>query len=52
MANTHLETLNARHARLDGMIADEMHRPLPDNARISKLKREKLRLKEEIGRAH
>jgi hypothetical protein len=50
MANAHLEALNARHARLDGMIAAEMTRPLPDPARLSSLKRQKLKLKEEIQR--
>lgn len=48
MASPHLETLSARHATLDGQIAAEMLRPLPDNTRISRLKRQKLRLKEEV----
>jgi hypothetical protein len=51
VATPHLETLSARHALLDGMIAAEMHRPLPDSTRVTQLKREKLKLKEEIGRA-
>ena len=50
MASAHLEALNARHANLDGQIGTEMNRPMPDNAVISRLKREKLKLKEEIGR--
>jgi hypothetical protein len=48
MASAHLEALNARHAQLDGMISAEMSRPLPDPARLSSLKRQKLKLKEEI----
>ena len=50
MASAHLEALNARHATLDGQIANEMTRPMPDHSVISRLKREKLKLKEEIGR--
>ena len=46
MASAHLEALNARHAQLDGMISAEMSRPLPDPARLSSLKRQKLKLKE------
>ena len=48
MASAHLEALNARHAQLDGKISAEMSRPLPDPARLSSLKRQKLKLKEEI----
>jgi hypothetical protein len=47
MASPHLEALNARHARIEGMIAAEMTRPLPDSTRLTKLKREKLKIKEE-----
>lgn len=51
MANPHLEALSARHAMIDGQIAAEMTRPLPDSAKVSALKRQKLRLKEEIARS-
>lgn len=50
MANAHLDALNARHAQIDGKIAAEMHRPIPDSTRVSELKREKLKLKEQISR--
>jgi hypothetical protein len=50
MANTHLANLNARHASLDANLAAEARRPLPDQVRLAQLKREKLRLKEEIVR--
>ena len=50
MANPHLETLNARHAQLDGLIVAEMTRPLPDPTTLSRLKRQKLKLKEEMQR--
>lgn len=46
----HVESLRAKHHNLEAQIAEEMHRPLPDHARVSKLKKEKLRLKEEIER--
>jgi hypothetical protein len=51
MASAHLEALNARHANIDGMIAAEMTRPLPDSARLAQLKRRKLKLKEEMVRS-
>lgn len=50
MASAHLEALNARHALLDGKIAAEMSRPVPDSATIGQLKRQKLKVKEEIQR--
>ena len=50
MASAHLEALNSRHATLDGQIVTEMNRPMPDSALISRLKREKLKVKEEISR--
>ncbi|MFQ3664528.1 MAG: YdcH family protein [Sphingomonadaceae bacterium] len=50
MANTHLEALTSRHKILDGQIAAEMRRPVPDAATLSRLKREKLKLKDAIAR--
>lgn len=47
---THLETLDEKHARLESMIMDEMHRPLPDFKLITELKKQKLRVKEESMR--
>jgi hypothetical protein len=49
--NGHLASLNARHAKLDASLAAEMRRPVPDAATVSRLKREKLRLKEEVEAA-
>lgn len=46
----HVDGLRSKHARLEQLIDEEMHRPLPDQAAISRLKKEKLRLKEEIER--
>ena len=50
MASAHLDMLHTRHAQLDGRIAAEMSRPLPDSTLLAELKRQKLKLKEEIQR--
>lgn len=44
----HVDSLRAKHARLEQQIDEEQHRPLPDSTILIKLKREKLRLKEAI----
>ncbi len=49
--SAHLQALKAKHAALDDEIAKEMARPLPDETAISNLKRQKLKLKEEIESA-
>lgn len=46
----HLESLQAKHAHLEALIDEELHRPLPDQARLSRLKKEKLRIKEQLER--
>ncbi len=50
MPNSHLESLNARHARLDARLADESRRPVPDAVMLTKIKREKLKVKEALSR--
>ncbi|HEY0183164.1 MAG TPA: YdcH family protein [Rhodopila sp.] len=45
-----IESLKTRHASLDMMIITEDQRPRPDSDALSRLKLEKLRLKEEIDR--
>lgn len=45
-----LNTLKQRHQSLEGRIAEETRRPRPDDDALSRLKMEKLRLKEEIER--
>jgi hypothetical protein len=47
----HLDTLVEKHHALQAAIDDESHRPLPDQVRVTQLKREKLKLKEEIARS-
>ncbi len=50
MANAHRDQLIARHARLDDSLANELKRPVPDTVQLRRLKREKLKLKDEISR--
>jgi hypothetical protein len=45
-----VRSLEDRHAVLERQIADEDGRPQPDTAVLTRLKREKLRLKEEMER--
>lgn len=45
-----LESLKTRHAVLETRILEEDHRPRPDADVMSRLKLEKLRLKEEMER--
>ena len=51
MANAHLASLTARHAALDASVAAETRRPQPDQTRLARLKREKLKVKEEVEAA-
>lgn len=46
----YVESLRGKHAVLEAQIDDEMHRPLPDQPTLTRLKREKLRIKDEIAR--
>ena len=43
-----IEALKEKHALLERAIDEESHRPLPDQAAIHDLKRQKLRIKDEI----
>ncbi|SFP63177.1 YdcH family protein [Sphingomonas rubra] len=49
MQSTHQTALEQKHATLDRRLADEAHRPLPDSVLMADLKKQKLRLKEEIA---
>ncbi|HEX8527812.1 YdcH family protein [Allosphingosinicella sp.] len=51
MDQAHIEALRTKHAGLDARIAEENQRPLPDTALLARLKKEKLRIKEEIAGA-
>ncbi|MFO0293271.1 MAG: YdcH family protein [Rhodospirillales bacterium] len=45
-----IEALRAKHDRLQVEIDREAHRPKPDDVQVTALKREKLRIKDEIER--
>lgn len=47
---SNVESLGEKHSQLDQAITDEYQRPSPDSVKLSELKREKLRLKDEIAR--
>ncbi len=49
--SSHLNALESKHAGLDAQLRAEMNRPVPDAATIQLLKKQKLRLKEEITQA-
>jgi hypothetical protein len=44
----HIEELRSRHRNLEYQIDRESHRPLPNIESISTLKRQKLRIKDEL----
>ncbi len=46
----HVDSLRTKHAHLEHLIDEELHRPMPDQTAVSRLKKEKLRIKEEIER--
>jgi hypothetical protein len=48
--NPRLEALKDRHESLESRIFDEDHRPRPDSETLTRLKIEKLRIKEEMER--
>ena len=43
-----IRELGSRHQNLDRAIQDELSRPAADDIRLKELKRQKLRLKEQI----
>lgn len=43
-----IQALREKHAALDAQIEEENQRPHPDDDRIAQLKRQKLRIKDEI----
>lgn len=49
--SSHLNALQTKHAGIDARLRDELARPVPDTATIQSLKKQKLRLKEEIAGA-
>ena len=49
MEQAHMTALQAKHAGLEARISEESQRPLPDTATLARLKKEKLRIKEELS---
>lgn len=48
MTNVHRASLSTKHASLDAAVAREAHNPLPDSLLLARLKKEKLRVKEQL----
>ncbi|HEX7783090.1 YdcH family protein [Sphingobium phenoxybenzoativorans] len=48
MEASHISALQAKHAGLDARIKAEVSRPMPDAVLVATLKKQKLRLKEEM----
>ena len=48
MDQAHIAALQTKHAGLDARIAEEAQRPMPDMPTLARLKKEKLRIKEEM----
>lgn len=48
MNKAHVDAMASKHAALHTLIAQEEHRPYPDMDLLHRLKREKLRLKDEL----
>jgi hypothetical protein len=47
---SHLQELRRKHENLSAMIEQEQRNPAPDTLRLAEMKKQKLRLKEEITR--
>ncbi len=47
--NDTIEGLRAKHADLEAKLEDELKRPIPDEVEVSKIKRMKLRIKDQIS---
>jgi hypothetical protein len=45
----HIAALRSKHAELDHLLTDEGNRPNPDRGLISDLKKQKLRIKDELA---
>lgn len=49
MLTSHVDALQTKHAGLDARLRDELARPVPDAAMVQDIKKQKLRIKEEIS---
>jgi hypothetical protein len=48
MHQAHVLALQAKHAGLEARIIEETQRPLPDATTLARLKKEKLKVKEQM----
>jgi hypothetical protein len=48
----HIEALKAKHKDLETALEQENNRPLPDDALIAQIKRQKLKIKDELASLH
>lgn len=46
----HIDALNTKHAGLDARLRTELSRPAPDAGLVQDIKKQKLKIKEEIAR--
>ena len=49
MHSSHVDALKAKHAGLEARLHDDQTRPAPDIAMIQQIKKQKLRIKEELA---
>lgn len=49
MESSHVSALQIKHEGLDKRLREEMNRPAPDTVTIQALKKQKLRVKQEIA---
>lgn len=49
MSQDRIETLRVQHRNLEQAIDQEVHRPAPNSDMIADLKRQKLRIKDQIA---
>lgn len=45
----HITALKSKHAELEHLLDNENHRPHPDQSLISDIKKQKLRIKDELA---
>ena len=49
METSHVAALHAKHEGLEQRIREELGRPAPDSSMVQALKKQKLRIKEELS---
>ncbi len=49
MESSHVTALQAKHEGLERRLREEMNRPAPDSSMVQAIKKQKLKIKEEIA---